>query len=153
MLRSVVAVAVSCSVAVLVPGTTSSAAPVPESSGTLVVNTLIGGSGESPVLEATGAFSGCVTVTQLDEDNAFVRGTAVFRGHKQIDCTGGTILVAYNATFDKQLPGTRGSWRVVEGTGEYLGVAGGGRLAGDDTMCDPMGTDGCVLDTFTGVLT
>jgi hypothetical protein len=32
-------------------------------------------------------------------------------------------------------------------------LTGGGRLTGDGSACDPMGTEGCILDTFTGNLT
>lgn len=153
MSRSVIAPAFCSLAALLVLGSPSAAAPVSEHSGTLVVNTVFNTSGQSPVLEATGVFAGCTSVTQLDSDNRFVRGTAVFSGLKQINCPGGTVVVAYTATFDKQLPGARGSWRAVGGTGAYEGVSGGGRLTGDDNSCDLMGSDGCVLDTYTGVLT
>jgi hypothetical protein len=105
------------------------------------------------VLEATGVFSGCTSVTQLDQDNLFLPGAAVFSGHKQINCDDGSIVVAYHATSPKKLAGAHGSWHVVAGTGAYAGSNGGGRLTGDDNACDPMGTDGCVLDTYTGNLT
>ena len=152
MRRSVIALAICCSAPFLLPVSSSVAAPVGVNSGTLVVNTLFDPAADSPVLQATGVFSRCTSVTQLDQDNTFPPGTDVFSGHKRINCADGTLVVAYVATSDKKLPGAHGSWSVVAGTGAYAGANGGGRLTGDDNGCDPMGTDGCVLDLYTGSL-
>lgn len=152
--RSAIALPICGTAALLLlPTSSAAAAPVGPNAVTMVVNTLFDPTMDSVVVEATGGFSGCTTVTQLDQANKFVPGTVVFSGLKQVNCAGGTIVLAYSATFDKTLPGAHGDWRVVEGTGAYVGLSGGGRLTGDDNTCDPMGTDGCVLDTYTGVLT
>jgi hypothetical protein len=153
MSRSAIALGI-CSAAglILLPTSAAAAGPAGPNAVTMVVKTIFDPAQDSVVLEATGAFSECTTVTQLAEANKFVRGTAVFSGLKQINCSGGTIVLAYSATFDKTLPGAHGSWHVVGGTGAYAGLNGGGRLTGDDYACDPTGSDACVLDTYTGTL-
>ena len=152
MRRSVITLTV-CFAALLIPNAVAVAAPSGPSSGTLIVNTVFDPNMDSPVLEATGAFTGCTSVTDLDSEIKLPIGTAVFSGTKQINCDGGTILVAYTATAAKRLGGTHGSWRVIGGTGAYEGMTGGGRLTGDSSACDPLGTEGCILDSFTGNLT
>jgi len=142
-----------CFAALLAPGSPAVAAPSGPNSGTLTVNTLFDPTVDSPVLEATGGFTGCTSVTDLDSDIKFPIGTAVFSGTKRINCDDGTIIVAYTATPAKRVGGTHGSWRVIGSTGAFAGLTGGGRLTGDSNACDPMGTDGCILDTFTGNLT
>ena len=152
MRRSALALAIFCA-ALLLPTPSAVAAPSGASSGTLVVNTLFDATVDSPVVEATGVFAGCTSVTDLDADIKSPIGTAVFSGTKQITCDDGTIIVAYTATPAKRVGGTHGSWRVIGGTGAFAGLTGGGRLTGDSNACDPMGTDGCILDAFTGTLT
>ena len=152
MRRSAIALAIFFA-ALLLPAPSAVAAPSGANSGTLIVNTLFDSTIDSPVVEAAGVFAGCTTVTDLDSDIKFPIGTAVFSGTKQINCDDGTIIVAYTATPAKRVGGTHGSWRVIGGTGAFAGLTGGGRLTGDSNACDPMGTDGCILDTFTGTLT
>ena len=142
-----------CFAALLVSIAPAAAAPGGPNSGSLIVNTVFDPTVDSPVVEASGVFTGCTSVTDLDSDIKFPIGTAVFSGTKQINCDDGTITVAYTATPAKRQGGTHGSWRVIDGTGAYAGLTGGGRLTGDSNACDPMGTDGCILDTFTGNLT
>jgi hypothetical protein len=117
----------------------------------MTVNTV--GSAVSPVVSAIGVFEGCTGVGDLTGNQRFMPGTAVFSGSKLVTCESGTLELAYTATIDKKLPGTRGSWQVLSGTGAYTGRQGGGRLTGNYNACDPMGTDFCVLDTYTGVIT
>jgi hypothetical protein len=97
-------------------------------------------------------FAGCSSVVDLTGNARFTYGTAVFSGSKMVTCASGTLELAYTATIDKKLPGTQGSWRVLSGTGAYAGGHGGGRLTGDYNACDPMGTEFCVLDSYTGVI-
>jgi hypothetical protein len=151
MRRSAITLAI-CFAALLLPAAAGVAAPSGPNSGTLVVNTVFDPAMASPVVEATGAFTGCTSVTDLDSDIKFPPGTAVFSGTKQINCDDGTITVSYTATAEKMLGGTHGSWRVIGGTGDYAGSTGGGRLTGDSSACDPMGAEGCILDTFAGNL-
>jgi hypothetical protein len=116
----------------------------------MTVNTIAAPTRGSPVVDATGVFAGCTTVTDQGVDETSRHGTIIFGGVKLVSCQWGTLLLAY--TVDKKPPGTQGSWRVVGGSDTYARAHGGGQLTGNYTLCNPMGTAGCVLDSYIGLI-
>lgn len=135
--------------------TASAASGVPESGKTeLVVNTQFGPI-SSPVVSATGPLATCTSVSDLETD-AVQTGprTVLFFGTKLVDCVGGDVMVAFEATLNFVAGRkTSGSWNVVSST--LAGVAsGGGQLKGDGARCEVLdGSDGCILDRFFGRVT
>jgi hypothetical protein len=117
-----------------------------------VVNTQFR-SGPSPIIAATGPLATCTTVTENEGAQAIPTGprSLLFVGTKTLDCANGTVTIAYQATINTASGRkTFGTWSVVDST--LPGIAfGGGRLTGDSTRCELLaGSDGCILDTFTG---
>jgi hypothetical protein len=151
MRRTLFAMAACVAAAAWLPASPAAAAPAGPNSGTLTVNTIFWDD-PSPVVAATGVFEGCESVTQEANSAKFPNGTAVFSGVKRVDCGDGHLDIAYTATIDKRLGGTHGSWRALAGTGAFAGLSGGGRLTGSGGCEAPEDSDGCILDTFTGVL-
>jgi hypothetical protein len=124
----------------------------PSDATSFVVNTQFR-PGPSPIVAATGALASCTTAEELPGSLGIQTGprTILFVGTKELVCDGGTVTVAYQATLN-QAGGrkTFGTWQVVDST--LPGVAfGGGRLTGDSARCELLGgSEGCILDTFTG---
>jgi hypothetical protein len=123
-----------------------------DSATSFVVNTQFR-SGPSPVVAATGPLSTCTTVTENEGAQAIPTGprSLLFVGTKTLACANGTVTIAYQATINTASGRkTFGTWSVVDST--VPGVAfGGGRLTGDSARCQVLaGSDGCILDTFTG---
>jgi hypothetical protein len=109
--------------------------------------------GPSPIVAATGPLSTCISAEELPGSLAVQTGprSILFAGIKRLVCAGGTVTVSYQATLN-QASGrkTFGTWSVIDST--LPGVAfGGGRLTGDAARCEVLaGSEGCILDTFTG---
>lgn len=123
-----------------------------DSRATFVVNTQFRAE-PSPIVEATGPFADCSTATENEGALAIQTGprTTLFTGTKTLDCDGGSVTIAYEATInDSATRKTFGTWTVIDST--LPGVAfGGGRLTGDARGCELLaGSEGCILDTFTG---
>jgi hypothetical protein len=106
----------------------------------------------SPILAATGPFTACTTVTDLGGDAADIGPNKVlFTGEKRLNCDGGTVVLAYEARLNLAAGRkTFGTWTILEST--LAGVeTGGGRLKGDAARCEILpGSEGCILDVFTG---
>lgn len=106
----------------------------------------------SPIVAATGPFTACTTVTDLGGDAVDTGpNTVLFTGQKRLNCAGGTVVLAYEARLNLAAGRkTVGTWTVLEST--LSGVeAGGGRLKGDSARCEVLpGSDGCILDVFSG---
>jgi hypothetical protein len=135
--------------AVVVP---SGAHAAQSSATSFVVNTQFQ-PGPSPIISATGALSGCTSAEELPGSLGIQTGprTIMFVGTKLLDCAGGTVTIAYQATLN-QAAGrkTFGTWSVIDSTLPGF-ASGGGRLTGDAARCELLaGSDGCILDTFTG---
>jgi hypothetical protein len=75
------------------------------------------------------------------------RGATVFHVVKELTCAdgSGTLLIRLDAPFIGVRGGTIGGWRVLDGTGDYAGLAGGGQIVGTGT---PTG----IVDVYTGQL-
>jgi hypothetical protein len=71
-----------------------------------------------------------------------------FHGAKLLDCYdgSGTFVITFNAATHFGSPQDQGGWRVVEGSGDYEGLKGGGNLVGTYTE------DG-IIDLYTGRVT
>jgi hypothetical protein len=151
MRPTLIALAAVAAAATWLPASPAAAAPAGPNAGTLVVNTIFWDD-PSPVVEATGVFEGCESVADLAIGARFTPGTAKFFGAKEVTCSDGSLVIAFDATADKRTGGTHGSWRVLEGTGALAGLNGGGRLTGGGDCEAPEESTGCILDTFTGVL-
>ena len=133
----------------LIAGPAQSAPPGTRAS--FVVNTQFR-QGPSPIVAATGPFTSCTSV--IDRNGAGQQTgprSILFTGEKQLLCGDFEVIVVYQATVN-QASGrkTFGTWSVVSST--LPGVEfGGGRLTGDAARCELLaGSDGCILDTFTG---
>jgi hypothetical protein len=109
----------------------------------------------SPILAATGPFTACTTVTDLGGDAVDIGpNTVLFSGQKRLNCDGGTVVLSYEARLNLAAGRkTFGTWTIVEST--LPGVhAGGGRLKGDSARCEVLpGSEGCILDVFSGHVT
>ena len=109
----------------------------------------------SPILSATGPFTACTTVTDLGGDAVDTGpNTVLFSGQKRLNCDGGTVVLSYEARLNLAAGRkTFGTWTIVEST--LPGVhAGGGRLKGDSARCELLpGSEGCILDVFSGHVT
>ena len=121
----------------------------------MVVNTqILTGLSDSPVLEATGPLAGC---TNALDDGASVShpdpDTDVFRGDKRVVCDGGEVVIEYDVTMSRAAFGhTTGTWVIISST--LSGVTGGsGQLVGNGDTCELLaGSEGCILDTYTGTV-
>jgi hypothetical protein len=106
----------------------------------------------SPIVAATGPFTACTTVTDLGGDAVDTGpNTVLFTGEKRLNCDGGTVVLAYEARLNLAAGRkTFGTWTILEST--LAGVeTGGGRLKGDAARCEILpGSEGCILDVFTG---
>jgi len=130
-------------------------APVGDEPVTMAVNTqILTGLSDSPVLEASGPLASCTNVL---DDGASVShpdpDTDVFRGDKRVVCDGGEVVIEYEATMSRAAVGhTTGTWLIVSST--LSGVTGGnGQLVGDGDACETLaGSEGCILDMFTGTV-
>ena len=143
------AAAVAAVAVVAVPGAAQAAQ---DSATSFVVNTQFR-SGPSPILSATGPLATCTTATENEGSQAIPTGprTVLFVGTKTLDCADGTVTIAYQATINNSSGRkTFGTWSVIDST--LPGVEyGGGRLVGDAARCELLpGSEGCILDTFTG---
>jgi hypothetical protein len=76
------------------------------------------------------------------------RGVGTFHLIKTLTCDdgSGTFQILVDAATAPSSPGTLGSFSVVGGTGDYVGLRGAGSLAGT-------GTDTGIIDVYTGRLT
>lgn len=143
------AISIAAAAIVAVP---TGADAAPSSSTTFVVNTQFWDA-PSQVVSATGPLAGCTTAQELAGSQTIQTGrnSLLFVGTKRLDCGDGTVTIAYEATINTASGRkTFGTWSVVDSTLD--GVAyGGGRLTGDAARCTTeVGSDGCILDTFTG---
>jgi hypothetical protein len=123
----------------------------PDSRTTFVVNTQFWDE-PSPIVSATGPLASCTSV-QDEPGLATQTGprTVLFSGVKTLNCAGGTVTITFEATLNFAAGRkTFGTWSVVDST--LPGVSfGGGRLTGDSTRCELLpGSEGCILDTFSG---
>jgi hypothetical protein len=148
-LRNLATAVLAAAALVALPGGAEAAQ---DGSTSFVVNTQFR-DGPSPIVAATGALAACTTAEELPGSLGIQTGprTILFTGTKELDCNGGTVIIAYQATLNQQ--GGRktfGTWQVQESN--LPGVMfGGGRLTGDAARCELLaGSEGCILDTFTG---
>jgi hypothetical protein len=106
----------------------------------------------SPIVAATGPLTACTTVTDLGGDTVDTGpNTVLFTGRKRLNCDGGTVVLSYEARLNLAAGRkTFGTWTILEST--LSGVeTGGGRLKGDSARCEIVaGSEGCILDVFTG---
>lgn len=74
-------------------------------------------------------------------------GAVVFHVAKRFACDdgSGTLTIRLDAPFIGVRGGTIGGWRVIGGSGDYAGLAGGGQIVGTGT---PTG----IIDVYSGVL-
>jgi hypothetical protein len=82
-----------------------------------------------------------ITITGLND-----RAHAVtFHGIKTLHCDdgSGTFRITFEAGGTPNSPGDQGGWRVIDGTGSYSTVSGGGNLVGTNF-------DGGIVDLYTG---
>jgi hypothetical protein len=70
-----------------------------------------------------------------------------FHLYKTLTCDDGTstLTIRIEASLVFGSPGTIGGWSVVDGTGDYAGAHGGGRIVGTSF-------DGGIDDVYTGML-
>lgn len=101
----------------------------------------------SPILAATGPWSGCTETVDLGGTaNQVAPSKVQFSGEKRVVCDGGDVVIHYDAVlnFNSKAGQTSGSWSVVSST--YPAVIGGaGTVSGESRGCDQ-----CIVDTFTG---
>ena len=113
------------------------------------------GAPTSSVTSAGGAFAGCTTVDNLDVAiETLSPDVDLFSGGKLLHCPGGTVTIHFDALQNRSEIGvTTGTWSIETST--LAGAAsGGGQLAGDGTTCTPAaGSDGCITDAYTGMVT
>lgn len=144
-----------CLVAVAALATAAFASPASANSVirvTLVVHEPFGGSGA--ILETT--VPGCAAgdpVTTLEPQARQLGQVRMFTGLKHVDCGDeGTFTFAYRAVARVACsPRDVGTWKIVDGTGTFAGVTGGGHLIGTyfpAGACPPEGID----DAWRGVL-
>jgi hypothetical protein len=124
---------------------------------TLVVDTQFAPT-DSAVVAATGPLAACTSVTDASNDPVGrTRNQPLFGGEKILHCGAATVTLGYEAFItapDYHAAGgaftTHGQWWVVDST--LAGVSsGGGVLLGDGRRCTPdVGSEGCILDTFSG---
>ncbi len=143
------AVLLAATAAIAVPGAAEAA---PGTRTSFVVNTQFWDQ-PSPIVSATGPLAACTTVQEEEGSQVIQTGpsTVLFVGTKTLDCAGGTVTIDYQATLNFAANRkTFGTWSVVDST--LAGVSfGGGRLTGDSARCVVLaGSEGCILDTFTG---
>ncbi|HXJ64564.1 MAG TPA: hypothetical protein VNN79_12490 [Actinomycetota bacterium] len=128
------------------------AAPALAAPGTrvaFVVDVPFSGTETIVVSSIPGCASGTVTTTG---DAAFNGPIGRFFGTKVFDCgSSGTFTLAYNANTFFCTPTDSGTWKIVEGTGDYAGMTGQGLLTGTFFGGDSCGAEG-VLDSYTGTL-
>jgi hypothetical protein len=106
----------------------------------------------SSIVDSGGAFAGCTSVRDLGGTaEPTPNGGFTFSGTKRISCAAGSfVLVEYVASTTAGGRRTSGEWWVVDSN---LGGAtsGGGTVRGDNTACVLRpGSNGCILDTFSG---
>ena len=103
-------------------------------------------------MTGTGPLESCTQVLDLGGGGVPTGpNTVLFFGAKELQCAGGTVTIEYEATMNfRKGRRTSGTWWVVEST--LPGVTGGGgQLKGDNERCTlEAGSEGCILDTFTG---
>jgi hypothetical protein len=107
---------------------------------------------------ATGPLAACTSVTDASNDPVGrTRNQPLFSGEKILHCGAARVTLGYEAFItapDFHAAGgaftTHGKWWVVDST--LAGVSsGGGVLLGDSRRCTPdEGSDGCILDTYSG---
>jgi len=93
---------------------------------------------------------GCPTANVSTSDLAFFfrGGVGYFTGKHTFDCGGGnTVTVSFIAHRTSSSAANVGTWKLVDGTGSFVGVGGGGTLSGSGTP----GAD-TFVDYYTGTL-
>ena len=112
-------------------------------------------SGPNDIVEAGGAFADCTQVTDLALPGGEQIGPnkVLFFGDKLVQCAAGTVTIHYNAALnfssDKK---TSGHWFVVDSTVSGI-TSGFGTVRGDSSACVVSDdSEGCILDTFAGVV-
>lgn len=123
----------------------------------IVVNTQDPGAvPDSPILDSGGAFESCTTVTDLwGIGEQIGPKKVIFIGEKQVNCTGGVVVIHYNAELNfSSGKRTSGNWFVVTEDTTLPGVSeGDGTVRGDNTRCTPISpSEFCILDTFSGTV-
>jgi hypothetical protein len=113
---------------------------------------------DSAVVAAIGPLAACTSVTDASVDPVGrTRNQPLFTGMKVLHCGAATVTLGYQAFItipDGHAAGgaftTHGTWWVLDST--LAGVSsGGGVLSGDGRRCTPTaGSQGCILDTFSG---
>lgn len=98
---------------------------------------------------------GCLGAEVATSDvSASSGGSAItFAGTKVFHCDDGTLTLSFRTSTSACSTTDRGSWRVIDGTGDFEGASGGGQLigtytGGDGTYCDNDGID----DRYIGVI-
>jgi len=94
---------------------------------------------------------GCPTATVNSSDIVFFFKGNVghFTGNHGFDCGGGnTFTLSFIAHHTGDSPTNVGTWKVIDGTGSFAGLAGGGTLSATGTA----GTNSFV-DYYTGTMT
>ena len=154
MKRIATALALLLTSALVVGATTAPAEAAPKVGTSFVVDTQFWLVPQpSDIVTAVGPLAACTSVTDLFNGG---KGTgpnrAMFFGVKQLNCGSATVIVSYKVEFRPPGTQTEGTWKVEEST--LPGVTrGGGRLVGDNTVCEiAEGSDGCILDSFSGTV-
>lgn len=106
--------------------------------------------GGSAVVEASGVFSSCTRVEDLDAA-ANVTGPIRFTGGKELSCSdGAVVLMDYDVAFNPGTGRTAGTWRVTSSTLPGVRYGDHGLLVGDPGGCTvAVEADGCILDRLT----
>ena len=93
---------------------------------------------------ATGGAICAVGDITTDEDDVHVGGAAgTFHGIKALTCPDGTFRITFDVGTHFGTPQDQGGWRVIDGTGKYSHMTGGGNLVGTFT-------DFGITDVYTG---
>lgn len=104
----------------------------------------------SPIIEATGAWSGCTEVIDLSGSaNQISPRRVVFAGEKEVVCPDGNVVIQYDADLnfasaDHSFGKTSGDWQIMWSDNPSIN-GGGGTLTGTSRNCAD-----CIVDTFTG---
>lgn len=79
---------------------------------------------------------------------SFAGAAGSFHGYKTLYCNddSGSFRITFDAATKFGSPQDQGGWQVMDGTGDYLGLRGGGNLVGTYI-------EGGIIDLFTGRVT
>ena len=110
--------------------------------------------GPSDIVEAGGAFADCTQVTDINAGGEQIGpNKGLFFGDKLVQCGDDTVTLHYNAAINfSSGKKTSGHWFVLESTVPGI-TEGFGTVRGDNSACVIADdSEGCILDTFAGVV-